>query len=104
MAMLMTSAWLGIPALTLVPGSGEIHDVVAWTFLVLIIGAMLLIPWMILFAWPRFLVPPAFRGPSGWLVTTSEMSPASNLLTVTEARQADRSSADRCPGQRHVRA
>jgi hypothetical protein len=57
-------------ALAVVPGSGKVHDVVAWTFYVLIMGTMLLIPWMILFAWPRFLVPPAFRGQPGWLVTT----------------------------------
>jgi hypothetical protein len=70
MALLMTSAWLGMVALTVVPGSGEVHDVVAWTFFVLIVGTMLLVPWMILFAWPRFLVPPAFRGQPGWLVAT----------------------------------
>jgi hypothetical protein len=70
MAMLITTAWLGMLALAVVPGSGKVHDVVAWTFYVLIMGTMLLIPWMILFAWPRFLVPPAFRGQPGWLVTT----------------------------------
>jgi hypothetical protein len=27
--MLLTSAWLGVLALTLLPGSGAVHDVVA---------------------------------------------------------------------------
>ena len=31
--------------------------------------AFLLAVWMLLFAWPRFLVPPAYRGDPGWIVT-----------------------------------
>jgi hypothetical protein len=66
---MITAVWVGMAADAIVTGSPDGDSPVATSMAGVAVAALLLAGWMWLFAWPRFLVPPRFRGEPGWLVT-----------------------------------
>jgi hypothetical protein len=70
MAAMFTVGAVGMGVDAAVTGSPNGNSPVATTTALVAIACLLLTAWMWLFAWPRFLVPPAFRGQPGWVVTT----------------------------------
>jgi hypothetical protein len=69
MALTFTAVSMGMAADAIVTGNPNGDSPIATIMSCVAIAALLLTGWMWLFAWPRFLVPPAFRGQSGWLAT-----------------------------------
>jgi len=69
MAICFTTGSLGCLANLILGGSTNAMTAVGSFFLTVGLLALVMSGWMLLFAWPRFLVPPAFRGEPGWVVT-----------------------------------
>jgi hypothetical protein len=69
MAICFTAGSLGCLANLVIGGSPGAQTSFGSLLLEIALVAFLLAIWMLLFAWPRFLVPPANRGEPGWIVT-----------------------------------